>query len=82
MPWTIWPESSKFRRGAWSAAEDALTEFYEEAIEAEVERVEEMGDGKAKQAAYAALASLRANVVQRDRMRLDARWRLRRKRTR
>ncbi len=53
--------------------EDGLTALYEEAVDAEQERAEAMPDGKAKQAAYAALASLRANIVQRDRMRMDAR---------
>lgn len=53
--------------------QDGLTVLYEEAIEAEEDRVEGMADGKAKSNAYAALASLRSNVVTRDRMRLDAR---------
>ena len=53
--------------------EDGLTALYEEAVDAEQERIEALPDGASKSAQMKAIGSLRSNVVQRDRMRLDAR---------
>ena len=53
--------------------EDPLTLFYEEGLAEERDRIAVMPPGAAKSAAYKALAALESNLVQRDRMRMDAR---------
>lgn len=53
--------------------EDPLTLLYEEGLEEKRDRIASMPPGPAQSAAYKALASLESNLVQRDRMRMDAR---------
>lgn len=49
--------------------EDALTQMYEDAIEKEDERLKEANN----KSRYPVIAALRANLLNRDRMRMDAR---------
>lgn len=53
--------------------EDALTQLYEQACDEERDRVAAMPPGPRQSAAYKALAALESNIVNRDKLRMDAR---------